>query len=115
MVTTGCVDLLLLHGACRTTTRTRDLLDGSYLEFLRGLIVSYFSRQDWNFPGIFLFLQRQTGEETDSRTGYSGWIPCNAILRCLTKPIKLKWVGQYYKLEKALNDHVEEHHGDISY
>ena len=48
------------------------------------------------------------------KKGYSRWIPCNAIIRCLTKPIKLRWVGQYYKLEKALNDYVEEHR-DISY
>ena len=37
------------------------------------------------------------------RKEYSGWISCNAIFRCLTKPIKLRWVGQYYKLEKAIN------------
>ena len=47
--------------------------------------------------------------DTFYRKGYPGWIPCNAIVRCLTKPIKLKWVQQYHKLGKAPNDHVEEH------
>ena len=76
-----------------------------------------FKKNDWIVSvNWYIFAPTKTNEEGDRfyRKGYSGWIPCNAIIRCLTKPIKLKWVGQYYKLDRALNDHVEEY-GDISY
>jgi len=46
--------------------------------------------------------------------GLTQWIPYGSIIRCLKKEINLSWVEQYYKLIKALNDHIEEH-GDISY
>jgi hypothetical protein len=61
-----------------------------------------------------LFVPTKTNKEGDSlyRREYLGWIHCNTSSRCLTKPVKLKWVGQYYKLDSALNNHVEEY-GDI--
>ena len=46
--------------------------------------------------------------------GFSQWIPCNSIIRCLAMPVNLNWDGKYYKLKKDLNKHIEEN-GDISY
>ena len=76
-----------------------------------------FKKNDWIVSvRWYRFAHTKTNREGDGfcRKGYYGWIPCNATIRCLMKLIKLKWVGQYYKLEKAHNDHVKEH-GDISY
>lgn len=76
-----------------------------------------FKKNDWIVSvRWYLFAPSKTNKKGDRfyKKGYSGWIPCNSIIRCLKKPIKLKWGGQYYKLEKALNDHIEGH-GDISY
>ena len=49
--------------------------------------------------GIFLLLRRQMRRETDSTEK--------------DIPIMLKRVGQYHKLEKAINGHVEEHSNGI--
>jgi hypothetical protein len=54
------------------------------------------------------------GEDRLYAKGFSQWIPCGSIIRSLTKPIKLKWCrrSQYYRLSKALNEHIEQQ-GDL--
>ena len=57
-----------------------------------------FKNNDWLISvHWYLFAPTKTngGGDRFYRKGCSGWIPCTAIIRCLTKPIKLKWVGQY--------------------
>mmetsp|Transcript_37338 Transcript_37338/g.67147 ORF Transcript_37338/g.67147 Transcript_37338/m.67147 type:complete len:148 (+) Transcript_37338:840-1283(+) len=76
-----------------------------------------FKKNDWIVSlcwYVFAPTKRNENGGRFYRRGFSQWIPCNSIIRCLTMHIKLTWVGQYYKLEKALGDKVEEH-GDISY
>ena len=73
--------------------------------------VSY-KKNDWIVSVCWsVFAPTKTNEKGDRfyRKGFTQWIPCGPIIRCLKKQINLPWVGQYYKLTKALNDHIEDH------
>ena len=76
-----------------------------------------YKKNDWIVSVCWYILApTMTNDEGDRfyRKGYSAWIPCNSIIKCIDKPVRLKYGRQYYKLEKALNDHIVER-GDISY
>ena len=76
-----------------------------------------YKKNDWIVSVCwYAFAPTKTNRNGDRfyKKGFSQWIPCNSIIRCIKERITLNWVGQYYKLTKALNDHIEEH-GDISY
>ena len=76
-----------------------------------------YQKNDWIvFVHWYTFVPAKRNRRGDRfyTKGFSQWIPCNSIIRCLTLPITLRWSGQYYKLDHAINAHIEQY-GDIFY
>ena len=71
-----------------------------------------FRKNDWIVSVCWYnYVESKTNRMGDRfyTRGFSQWIPCGSIIRTLAMPVKLTWSGQYHRLSRVLNDHIEQH------
>jgi hypothetical protein len=76
-----------------------------------------YRKGDWIvFARWYVFEPGKSNEEGDRfySKGLAQWIPCGSIIRTIAMPVNLEWTGQYYRLNSALDTHIEKY-GDVSY